>query len=94
MPSISLVHPVTGAPLLAGASLQNCYLLIADQIFTYDIPDDRTGEQHTDDLLDPYVVDAQSYAVGVSIQTLATRGQVMRIEVSGTAHGGKSLKTT
>lgn len=92
MSAVTIVHPVTGAPLLAGASLSNCYLLIASQIFTYDIP--RTSEQNTPALLEPLVLDAQNFALGISMLTHATKGQVSRIEVSGNPHSGRVLKVT
>ncbi len=92
MPSVILTDPVAGTPLLAGASLSNCYLLIANQIFT--VPVTRARAQHTDFLRDPIMLDCQSYAAGFSLLTNATKGQIHRAEISGTKHKGGFSKTT
>jgi hypothetical protein len=92
MASIKIVDPVTGADLLAGATLSNCYLLIANQIFT--VPVTRARAQHTDFLRDPIMLDSQSYACGLSLLTNATKGQIHRVEISGNRHKGGFSKTT
>lgn len=90
--SIRIVDPVTGAPLLASASLTNCYLVIAHQIFPYTIP--RTGVQHTPFLREPRVLDCQSYALGFHMITNATKGQIGQAEALGNIHGGGRAKIT
>lgn len=90
--SIRIVDPDTGAPLLAQATLENCYVVIAHQIFPYTIP--RVGSQHTDYLKEPYVLGAQSYALSFHMITGATKGQIMRAEAIGNAHGGSHGKVT
>lgn len=92
MASVRIVDPVTGADLLAGANLTNCYLLIANQIFT--VPVGRARAQHSDFLRQPIMLDCQSYAAGFSLQTNATKGQVHRAEISGNRHKGGFSKTT
>ena len=92
MPSVILVDPVTGAPLPANATLDNCYLLIANQIFT--VPVGRAREQHTGFLREPIMLDCQSYAAGFSLLTNATKGQIHRAEISGNKHKGGFSKTT
>lgn len=91
MSSIRIVDPVTGVPLLAGANLENAYLLIASQIFTYEF--EGVGQQDSELLDETFVLDAQNYALGISMLTKATQGQVHRIEVAGNSHSGRSLKT-
>lgn len=90
--SVNLVHPTTGAPLLAGATLENCFMLIAQQIFIYATP--RTGRQHSGYLKDPIVLDAQSFAIGISMITNATKGQAHEIEVIGNVRGSGVAKVT
>ena len=92
MPSITITDPATGVPLLANATLDNCYLLIANQIFT--VPVGRARAQHSMFLREPIMLDCQSYAVGFSLQTNATKGQIHRAEVSGNPHKGGVAKTT
>lgn len=90
--SVLMVDPVTGAPLEAQATLSGCFVILAAQVFTYNIP--RTGPQHTHFLRDPMVLDCQSTAIGISLLTAAVQGQVHRIDVLGNVHGGKSSKIT
>ena len=90
--SVNLVHPTTGAPLLAGSSLENAFMLIAQQIFTYTIP--RTGRQHTAFLKEPIVLDCQSYCLGISMITNATKGQTHEVEAIGNVRGAGVGKVT
>lgn len=90
--SIRIVDPITGAPLLAQATVQNAYLVIAHQIFPYTIP--RVGTQHTPFLREPRVLDCQSYALGFHMITNATKGQISQAEAIGNAHGGGRAKIT
>lgn len=90
--SVHLVDPDTGAVLLAGASLQNCYLVIATQIFPVAI--DRAEVQHTLALKNPRVFNAQSYAIGLHMITNATAGQIHDVVVRGNPRSDSSLKTT
>lgn len=90
--SVRIVDPDTGAPLLAQATVDNAYMVVAHQIFGYTIP--RVGSQHTDYLKEPYVLDCQSYALSFHMITNATKGQIMRAEAIGNPHGGSHGKIT
>lgn len=90
--SIRIVDPDTGLPLLAGATLTNRFMLIASQIFVYNIP--RTGPQHTDFLKEPFVLDCQSYAIGLTLLTEARQGQIHQMEVIGSGSSGGASKVT
>jgi hypothetical protein len=95
MPSsdeIAIVDPVTGAPLLSGVTLNGCYMLIGAQIFTYAIP--RTGPQHSAFIKDPLVLDCQSYAIGLTLLTHASQGQIHSLQIVGNLHGGGSSSTS
>lgn len=89
---IRIVHPVTGATLNAQATLSGAYMLIARQIFVYPIP--RLGKQHTKFLKEPIVLDAQSYAVGLSLITGAVSGQIQQADLLGNESGGGYAKVT
>jgi len=90
--SVRIVDPQTGEPLLAGASLENCYMVIAHQIFEYEIP--RTGTQHTPFLKEPFVLDAQSHKLSFHLFTAASAGEIISAEAIGNVHGGGSAKIT
>ena len=83
--SFTLVDPYTGAPLLAGATLEDCYMIIGVQIVTYDFT--RVGPQHTPPLQEPYMDEAQSYCFGISLFTNAVRGQVLSLTAFGVGQG-------
>ena len=90
--SVRIVHPVTGAPVLAQATLQNCWAMIATQIFSY--PVTRQGQQHTPPLQEVYVDEALSHAVGFNLYTHARTGQILAVEVLGVGQGAAVSKTT
>jgi hypothetical protein len=66
---------------LAQASLSNCWMVFGVQIVTYDF--NRTGIQHTAPLQEPYMDEAQSYCLGISLLTSARRGQVLSMSAWG-----------
>lgn len=80
--SFTLSNPVTGAPLNAQASLTNCYMIMACQIFTYSLT--RTSEQETGPLTDPFVDETISHCLGFSLITGATAGQIFAVSALGT----------
>lgn len=90
--SIRIVDPVTGAPLLAQATLRNCWAVLATQIFAYDIS--RSGQQHTPPLENVYVDEALSHAIGFNLYTHARTGQVLAVEALGVGQGAATSKTT
>lgn len=90
--SVRLVHPTTGAPVLAQATLQRCFCLIATQIFEYEIP--REGQQHTPPLQNVFVDEALSHAIGFNLYTHARTGQILAVEVLGVGQGAAVSKIT
>lgn len=90
--SIRIVDPVTGLPVVAQATLQNCFALIATQIFEYEIP--REGQQHTPPLQNVYVDEALSHCIGFNLFTHARVGQILALEVLGVGQGAAVSKIT
>lgn len=90
--SVRIVHPVTGAPVLAQISKTRCWLVLATQIFEYEIP--REGQQHTPPLQNVYVDEALSHAIGFNLYTNARTGQVLAVEVSGVGQEAAVSKIT
>lgn len=90
--SVYLVDPVTGLPIVAQATLQNCFALIGTQIFTYAIP--RANQQHTPPLQDVYVDEALSHAIGFNLFTHARTGQILAVEALGVGQEAAVSKTT
>lgn len=90
--SILMLDPETGALLPSQATLSDCFVVLASQVFPYVIP--RLGDQHTEWLKEAFVLDCQSYAIGLSLLTAAERGQFHRIDVIGNVAGGGSSKIT
>ncbi len=91
MASIEILDPVTGNPLNCQASLTGAYMLIGRQIFTFDFTSARS--QHTPLLDKPFLLNVQSYAIGLSLLTKATKGQIKKIDVAGTPRQGRVLTT-
>lgn len=85
---ITIGDPTTGAPLNCQASLSGLYMNVARQIFPYAFTD--IDAQHSTFLKQPYVFDAQSYAIGFTLLTNATKGQIHSLQVAGNLHGGSS----
>lgn len=90
--SVRIVDAVTGAPVLAQATLQQCFALLATQIFEYAIP--REGQQHTPPLQNVYVDEALSHAVGFNLYTHARTGQILAVEVLGVGQEAAVSKIT
>lgn len=90
--SVRLVDPITGAPLLAQATLRNCWAVIGTQVFIYSIA--RTGQQHTPPLENVYVDEALSHAIGFNLFTHARDGQILAVEALGVGQGAATSKTT
>lgn len=80
--SFTLSDPITGAALNAQATLTNCYMILASQVFTYGMT--RTGEQETGPLTEPMVDEAISHCLGFSLITGATAGQIFAANALGT----------
>ena len=72
----------SGNSVNAEATLSDCYMLIGQFIFTYDV--NWTGKQQTPPLLQPYVTDCLSHSLGISILTNATSGRPFLLSASGT----------
>lgn len=89
---VSLSHPTTGATLNAGSTLSGCYVLLAYQIATVTLS--HTNAQHTEPLQDFLVQDCLSFAIGVSMVTGATRGQVYSVEAWGSVRGESVSRVT
>jgi hypothetical protein len=89
--SVTIVNHLTGGALTAGATLSNCYMLIAHDITTLTLT--RAAQQHTPPLTEFLVRDAMSFAVGVHMQTAATRGQVLGVSAAGTVGGERVSRT-
>jgi hypothetical protein len=87
-----MVDPITGLPVLAQATLQNCFCLIATQIFEYPIP--REGQQHTPPLQEVYVDEALSHAIGFNLYTHARTGQILAVEALGVGQEAAVSKIT
>ncbi len=81
-----------GNPVLAQATLENCFALIAEQIFTYAIP--REGQQHTPPLQEIFVDEALSHAIGFNLFTHARTGQILAVEALGVGQDAAVSKTT
>jgi len=90
--SVTIVDPITGAPLLAQATLVNCWCLIGTQIFTYPIT--REQQQHTPPLTEVFVDEAMSHCVGFNLFTHARTGQILAVEAQGTVTEAPVSKTT
>lgn len=80
--SVSLSDPITGAALNAQATLTNCFMVLACQIFTYTIS--RTGEQETGPLTEPCIDEAVSHCLGFHLITGASAGQIFSANALGT----------
>ena len=89
--SITIVDE-NGDPLLAQATLENCFMLLATQIFAYTIP--REGQQHTPPLQNVYVDEALSHAVGFNLFTHARTGQILAVEALGVGQDAAVSKIT
>jgi hypothetical protein len=90
--SITIVDPVTGLPVLAQATLANCFMLLATQIFAYTIP--REGQQHTPPLQNVLVDEALSHAIGFNLFTNARTGQILAVEALGVGQDAAVSKIT
>jgi len=71
-----------GDPVNADATLSDCYMLIGQFIFTYDV--EWEGKQQTPPLLQPYVTDCLSHSLGISIFTNAESGRPFLLMSRGT----------
>jgi hypothetical protein len=81
-----------GNPVLAQATLENCFALLAEQIFIYEIP--REGQQHTPPLQNVYVDEALSHAIGFNLYTHARTGQILAVEALGVGQDAAVSKIT
>lgn len=90
--SVRMVHPVTGAPVVAQITKSRCWLILGCQIFEYAIP--REGQQHTPPLQNVYVDEALSHAVGFNLYTHARTGQILAVEVLGVGQEAAVSKIT
>lgn len=89
--SIHIVD-ANGDPILLGADHQDLFMVIASQIFEVVI--DRAEVQHSEAVKEPYVLNCQSYAIGLHMITAATAGQIHDVVVRGNPRTNSSLKTT
>lgn len=96
--SITIVDPVTGAPLAAQATLTGCFMIIATQIVSYGSADGnpglRVGEQHTGPLSCFDVPEAISHCIGFNLITGAQTGQMFSVEAHGTGQPAAASLTT
>lgn len=90
--TITLSDPYTGAPLAAGATLTNCYMTLACQIFTYTFG--RTDEQYTPPLEEPFVDEATSHCFGFTLIIGAEAGQILSATALGTISQAAAAMTT
>lgn len=81
-----------GNPVNAQITKSRCWLVLATQIFEYDIP--REGQQHTPPLQNVYVDEALSHAIGFNMYTHARTGQVLAVEVLGVGQEAAVSKIT
>lgn len=82
----------SGNPVNALATLENCFALLAIQIFEYEIP--REGQQHTPPLQNVYVDEALSHALGFNLYTEARTGQILAVEALGVGQDAAVSKIT
>ena len=93
--TITMEDPETGAPLLAQASLTDCYMVVGVQVITYGKVDGmRIGQQHTPPLQEPFIDECQSHCIGLHLLTKATRGQFFSVSALGTGQGMPTALTT
>lgn len=88
---ITIVDPLTNAPVNAQADAIGIYAWLARDIEPYVFTQLR--EQHSAFLSKFTTNDAQSYALGFNLLTSATLGQISRAEALGTIHGGRHAVT-
>lgn len=88
---ITIVDPLTNAPINAAATASGVYAWLARDIEPFVFTQLR--EQHSAFLDRFTTIDAQSYALGFNLLTNATQGQISRAEVAGTLHGGRHAVT-
>lgn len=81
-----------GDPVLAQITKTRCWLVLATQIFEYEIP--REGQQHTPPLQNVYVDEALSHAIGFNLYTHARTGQILAVEALGTGQEAAVSKIT
>lgn len=81
-----------GNPVLAQITKTRCWLVLATQIFEYEIP--REGQQHTPPLQNVYVDEALSHAIGFNLYTHARTGQILAVEALGTGQEAAVSKIT
>ena len=89
--SVTIVDE-NGDPVLAQATLRNCWALIGTQIFEYPIT--RENQQHTPPLQEVYVDEALSHAVGFNLYTHARLGQILAVDNLGVGQEAAVSKTT
>ena len=81
-----------GNPVNAQISRTGLWLVLATQIFEYEIP--REGQQHTPPLQNVYVDEALSHAIGFNLYTHARTGQILAVEALGTGQEAAVSKIT
>jgi hypothetical protein len=79
--TITLVD-LDNVALLLPVSLNNLYMAIGAQVFTYDL--DRIGNQVSGPLQEPLVEDCVAHAIGLHLLTNATSGRVFNVTALGT----------
>lgn len=79
--TVTISDPYTGAALTAGATLANCYITFACQIFPYVFTE--SVSQFTPPLLELFVDEAISHALSFTLLTNATAGQILTASVAG-----------
>lgn len=90
--TLTIVDPVTGAPLLAQNTVSGLYALLGNQIVAYPISD--LDSQWTEFLDEFMVLDAHSYAIGINLVTNAGYGHIDDVIIRGNLHAGRWTKTT
>lgn len=90
--SVTIVNPTTGGALTAGASLTNCYMLIAHDLTAQTFT--KARPQPTGPLTDYLVREALQFAVSLNLVTNATRGQFSNVAAWGTVQGERVSRTT
>lgn len=81
-----------GDPVVAQITRDNCWMVLATQIFPYSIP--REGQQHAPPLQNVYVDEALSHAIGFNLYTHARIGQILAVEVLGVGQEAAVSKIT